>query len=61
MEARLVSLLGSGKAAAIDAVVDILIDHGVDRVDRSAERLRVEIECRIAKVVELAIQHADDL
>jgi len=61
MEARFVSLLGSGKAAAIDAVVDILVDDSVDRVDRRAERLRVEIECRIAKLIELRIQHADDL
>ncbi len=53
--------LAFGQPAAVDAVVDVVVDEGVDLVDVMPQRRRVEIERGVAEFVELRIQHADDL
>mmetsp|Transcript_5453 Transcript_5453/g.21567 ORF Transcript_5453/g.21567 Transcript_5453/m.21567 type:complete len:357 (-) Transcript_5453:25-1095(-) len=63
-EGRLVGALRLGEAAPVHAVVDARVDPLVDRVDRVAEPLRIDVEVRVlghSAFVEGRVEHADDL
>ena len=58
----IVRVLRLGESALVNTVVDVLIDPGVEIVDRGAKRLGIQIQSRIrCNVVELVIQHTNDL
>lgn len=62
VESLLVSLLRLGKSAAVDTVVDVGVDPGVQLVDLRAKGLGVQVERRVLRqVVELIVEHANDL
>ena len=52
----------SGKATSVDTVVDVIVDPGVDGSHGFLGRFRCKVQLWIrGKVVELAVQHLDDL
>ena len=52
--------LHRGKAGAVDAVVDILINQSVDCIDFAAQGFGIEIAAFRAGAVESGVEHADD-
>ena len=60
-EALLVSRLGSGEAAAIDPIVDRIVNKSIGLVDFAAQRRRVKVERRLAEFIEFRVQHSYDL
>mmetsp|Transcript_20502 Transcript_20502/g.51984 ORF Transcript_20502/g.51984 Transcript_20502/m.51984 type:complete len:228 (-) Transcript_20502:394-1077(-) len=61
-EGLLVRGLLGGEAAAVHAVVDAGVHPLVDRVDLSAQGLRVQVQLRVlGQVVEGRVEHAQDL
>src|SRR5580700_1411413 len=59
-EALLVSRLSLGEAAAIDAIVDRVVNKSIRFFDRTAQHRGVEVERRIAEFLEFRVQHAND-
>ena len=57
----LVGRLRFGEAAAINAVIDVVVDLGIDAVDLGAQRLRIKIGRVGADAGEFRVEHADDL
>src|SRR5215470_18444654 len=57
----LVGFLRRRKAGSVDAVVERLVDAGVDRVDLRTERRRIVVAWRGVNRVERRIEHANDL
>ncbi len=49
------------EARLIDAVVERVVDPSIDRVDVGAQRLRVVVAGSCSDLIELRIQHPDDL
>ena len=60
-ERPLVGLLGACKAAAVNAVVDLVVDPRVDLVDLLGLGRRIEIAVGRAELAEFTVQHLDDL
>ena len=53
--------LGCGEAGLVDAVVDVVIDPRIDRVDLRAQSLWIVIVGIAGQLVEGRVEHADDL
>ena len=57
-------LIGSllcGETAAIDPVVDVLVDIGIDLIDTRPQRIRIEIRGVAGQRIKGAVEHADDV
>ena len=55
-----VGFLGGREAAAIDTIVDAVVDLRVDRIDLAPERLGVIVIVIAGEAVEGRVEHTDD-
>jgi hypothetical protein len=57
----LVGALRLGKARAVDAVADLVIDRRVPAIDLGAQRLGIEIEIIAGQMIECGVEDVQDI